>query len=600
MRKWCRTNILWNVKNKKRGTNLKKQDKRNWPKAAIQILSFLLLTGLFEAQFSAVGTIVSAVYQGTVSWERIRYSVWMLLATVPAVIIVGRFFCGYFCSFGAVQDFLWFAGNKLKSQFRKAGAKNLHSNSKKSGRNVPTGWIKYGVLLFWAVFVWSGMIKWNIAGPWQVFGQYSSIGHWPGVKPMFSIGGALILVIFVGSVLIQRFFCRYLCPMGAIYSLISRCTLLKIVKPRSKCGNCHLCTAKCTMGIDLTEKEQMAGGECIGCGVCVNGCLKNNAHWKYRYSVWIGVGVTCLTIAASQFLIRSESSSIGKTAGDAAVDTAEQNPSSRFRDGTYSGSGEGYRGTVTVSVKVEQGAITGLTIENAEDDQTYLDRAKSGIFSEILEKQSAEEIDTVSGATYSSKGLIEAAQNALKEADQEKTDEPDENTASISAAGDENSKNETQENTASESTDTTEEKQAFLDAGRFHDLKDGICTGTADAFRGDVEVQVTVENQKVTDISILSYCDTEEYFFRAAPYVIEQMKEEQSLNIDALSGATYSSNGIIHATANALEIPEDEYAPRPGRDLKNKQKDHGHIVQHTIENREQYEEKVKEYEDVQN
>ena len=155
---------------------MKKQDKRNWPKAAIQILSFLLLTGLFEAQFSAVGTIVSAVYQGTVSWERIRYSVWMLLATVPAVIIVGRFFCGYFCSFGAVQDFLWFAGNKLKSQFRKAGAKNLHSNSKKSGRNVPTGWIKYGVLLFWAVFVWSGMVKWNIAGPWQVFGQYSSIG----------------------------------------------------------------------------------------------------------------------------------------------------------------------------------------------------------------------------------------------------------------------------------------------------------------------------------------------------------------------------------------------------------------------------------------
>lgn len=98
---------------------MKKQDKRNWPKAVIQILSFLLIPGLFEAQFSAVGTIISAVYQGTVSWERIRYSVWMVLATVPAVIIVGRFFCGYFCSFGAVQDFLWFAGNKLKKRFRK-------------------------------------------------------------------------------------------------------------------------------------------------------------------------------------------------------------------------------------------------------------------------------------------------------------------------------------------------------------------------------------------------------------------------------------------------------------------------------------------------
>lgn len=45
---------------------MKKQDKRNWPKAVIQILSFLLIPGLFEAQFSAVGTIISAVYQGTV------------------------------------------------------------------------------------------------------------------------------------------------------------------------------------------------------------------------------------------------------------------------------------------------------------------------------------------------------------------------------------------------------------------------------------------------------------------------------------------------------------------------------------------------------
>ena len=75
--------------------------------------------------------------------------------------------------------------------------------------------------------------------------------------------------------------------------------------------------------------------------------------------------MTCLTIAASQFLIRNKSGSVGKTAGDAAIDTAEQNPGGRFQDGTYSGSGEGYSGTVTVSVKVEQVTITGLTIENA-------------------------------------------------------------------------------------------------------------------------------------------------------------------------------------------------------------------------------------------
>ena len=104
-----------------------------------------------------------------------------------------------------------------------------------------------------------------------------------------------------------------------------------------------------------------------------------------------------------------------------------------------------------------------------------------------------------------------------------------------------------------------------------------------------MEVQVTVEKQKVTDISILSYCDTEEYFFRAAPAVIEQMKAEQSLNVDAVSGATYSSNGIIHAVANALEIPEDQYAPRPGRNLTAKK------MKHEITSQEEYEEKVEKY-----
>ncbi len=558
---------------------MKKRDKINWPKAIIQIISFLLIPGLFEAQFTAIGTIVSCICKGTVSWEQMRYSVWMLLATVPAVIVVGRFFCGYFCSFGAVQDFLWFAGRKLF--FGKAGAGKSRTRFEKTGRKFHAEWIKYGILLFYAIFVWSGILHWSITGPWQVFGQYSSVGHWPGVKPMLSVGGALLAVILVGSVFIQRFFCRYFCPMGVIYSLISRAAVLKIEKPRTNCGNCRLCTAKCTMGINLTEKEQAAGGECIGCEVCVNGCPKSNAHWKNRYGVLIGVGVTCLTIAASQILIRnSYSSTVGTTAAVSSAKTAD--PSGKLQDGSYSGSGEGYRGTVTVSVKVEQGVITELTVENAEDDQTYLERAKTGIFPAILEKQSADAIDTVSGATYSSKGLIEAVQNALKEAEEGKSG-AQKATASTSASTDEES----------------EEKQAFLEAGRFHDLKDGIYTGNADAFRGDVEVQVTVENKKVTDISILSYCDTEEYFFRAAPYVIEQMKEEQSLNIDALSGATYSSNGIIHATANALEIPEDEYAPRPGRDLANKQKEHGHIVKHTIESQEQYEEKVKEYEDDQ-
>ena len=114
---------------------------------------------------------------------------------------------------------------------------------------------KYAVLFYFIIFVWSGVTAVKTAGLWQVFGQYVSFGHWPGLKPLLSVGGILLLVIFIGSLFVQRFFCRYFCPMGAIYSLISQASFPKIDKPRDGCGKCHLCTSKCPMGMDLTKKR---------------------------------------------------------------------------------------------------------------------------------------------------------------------------------------------------------------------------------------------------------------------------------------------------------------------------------------------------------
>ena len=537
--------------------NFLKNKKINWIKVIIQILSFALIPGLFEGEFAAVGNIVSCIYKGNISWESVEYSVWMLVATVPATVLVGRFFCGFFCSFGAVQDLLWFGSHRLRALF--PGKRNL----KKADRIFR--FAKYAVLFYFIIFVWSGVTAVKTAGLWQVFGQYVSFGHWPGLKPLLSVGGILLLVIFIGSLFVQRFFCRYFCPMGAIYSLISQASFLKIDKPRDGCGKCHLCTSKCTMGMDLTKKDRIAGGECISCQKCVSWCPKGNAHFRSRYGVLIGVGVTCATIMVSQLLIAGNLAK-EKTA-DSVKKTAENDAGGNFQNGIYTGTGEGYRGKVTVTVKVADGKITELVLDDYADDKSYMERAKNRIFQEMISRQNTD-VDAVSGATYSSNGLIEAVNKALGN-DEGEGKKPEQ--------------------------EESEDKQSFIEAGRFQNLTDGIYTGSADAFRGDVEVQVTVEKQKVTDISILSYCDTEEYFFRAAPAVIEQMKAEQSLNVDAVSGATYSSNGVIHAVANALEIPEDQYAPRPGRNLTAKKKNHGHIVKHEITSQEEYEEKVEKY-----
>lgn len=537
--------------------NFLKNQKINWIKVVIQILSFALIPGLFEGEFAAVGNIVSCIYKGNISWESVKYSVWMLLATVPATVLVGRFFCGFFCSFGAVQDLLWLGSHRLRALF--PGKRNL----KKADRIFR--FAKYAVLFYFIIFIWSGVTAVKTAGPWQVFGQYVSFGHWPGLKPLLSVGGVLLLFIFIGSLFVQRFFCRYFCPMGAIYSLISQTSFLKIDKPREECGKCHLCTSKCTMGMDLTKKDRIAGGECISCQKCVSWCPKGNVHFRSRYGVLIGVGVTCATIMVSQLLIAGNLAK-EKTA-DSVKKTAENDAGGNFQNGIYTGTGEGYRGKVTVTVKVADGKITELVLDDYADDKSYMERAKNRIFQEMISRQNTD-VDAVSGATYSSNGLIEAVNKALGN-DEGEGKKPEQ--------------------------EESEDKQSFIEAGRFQNLTDGIYTGSADAFRGDVEVQVTVEKQKVTDISILSYCDTEEYFFRAAPAVIEQMKAEQSLNVDAVSGATYSSNGVIHAVANALEIPEDQYAPRPGRNLTAKKKNHGHIVKHEITSQEEYEEKVEKY-----
>ena len=537
--------------------NFLKNKKINWIKVVIQILSFALIPGLFEGEFAAVGNIVSCIYKGNISWDSVKYSVWMLLATVPATVLVGRFFCGFFCSFGAVQDLLWLGSHRLRALF--PGKRNL----KKADRIFR--FAKYAVLFYFIIFIWSGVTAVKTAGPWQVFGQYVSFGHWPGLKPLLSVGGVLLLLIFIGSLFVQRFFCRYFCPMGAIYSLISQASFLKIDKPRDGCGKCHLCTSKCPMGMDLTKKDRIAGGECISCQKCVSWCPKGNARFRSRYGVLIGVGVTCITIMVSQLFI--EGNLAREKTADSVKKTAGNNAEGNFQNGIYTGTGEGYRGKVTVTVKVADGKITELVLDDYADDKSYMERAENRIFQEMISRQNTD-VDTVSGATYSSNGLIEAVNKALGN-DEGEGKKPEQ--------------------------EESEDKQSFIEAGRFQNLTDGIYTGSADAFRGDVEVQVTVEKQKVTDISILSYCDTEEYFFKAAPAVIEQMKAEQSLNVDAVSGATYSSNGVIHAVANALEIPEDQYAPRPGRNLTAKKKNHGHIVKHEITSQEEYEEKVEKY-----
>lgn len=207
--------------------------------------------------------------------------------------------------------------------------------------------------------------------------------------------------------------------------------------------------------------------------------------------------------------------------------------SGTYRDGTYTGTGTGFSGPITVQVVVEGGKIKDITVVSSTDDSPYLQNA-SALLKQIVALQSTN-VDTVSGATYSSVGLISAVRDALQKAGGSSASD---SALPVLAASE--SQNKTSENAPA--VEAIAEPAAY---------RDGVYTGTGTGFGGQMTVQVTVSGGKITDIQVLSSKDDSPYLQNACA-LLQNIIVSQSTNVDAVSGATYSSAGLIEAVRNAL------------------------------------------------
>ena len=222
---------------------------------------------------------------------------------------------------------------------------------------------------------------------------------------------------------------------------------------------------------------------------------------------------------------------------DASSEAEEEAlPKLPYADGVYVGSSRGYGGAVRVQVTMESGNITEVEILDASHEtKQFLRRAKR-LLTTVVETQSWE-VDAVSEATYTSRGILGAVQNAL--------------TGEV----------------VNNPLPPQPEPAAPLMVEEFtapSTYLDGIYTAEAMGFEGQITLQVTVAEDKITDITLLSAEDEEEYLSRAKQ-VIPAILEGQSPNVDAVSGATYSSTGILNAVklalAKAAVAPAEEAAP---------------------------------------
>ena len=247
---------------------------------------------------------------------------------------------------------------------------------------------------------------------------------------------------------------------------------------------------------------------------------------------------------------------LAKESTAAMAETTKKNTTKKgdidVKDGTYKGSANGYGGKVTVNVTVSKKTMTAIDIVSAPGEtDSFFHRAK-GVIDEMLTAQSTD-VDVVSGATYSSNGIIGAVKNALFGTES--------NNATAANAG----------NAGGSAPSVSKVSESGT-------WKDGTYTGSGKGFGGTISVKVTVKDGKISAIDVTSASGETASYFSKAKGIIPKMISGQTTNVDAASGATYSSNGIITAVRNALskaETGKSSTKKKKKKNKKNKKKNSG-------------------------
>lgn len=245
-----------------------------WIRAAIQLLYFLFIPSVYTAAFAGVKYIFTQVGAG----EQIEFTsfVTVLIVICAYTILFGRFFCGFACAFGTLGDAVHALYKYICKRLKK---KPLQISDEWAG------WLdklKYIVLTLIVLLCFAGVYgKAKGTSPWDVFSMIRAGNFKLGG---YIVGLVILIVILVGMCLEERFFCRNLCPMGAVFSLLPVLPFFALHRTRENCiKGCKACTKKCPSGIGLPEDgSPRVEGDCFQCQKCIDTCPKGNIHTGIR------------------------------------------------------------------------------------------------------------------------------------------------------------------------------------------------------------------------------------------------------------------------------------------------------------------------------
>lgn len=244
--------------------------------------------------FGAAESFFTLIFKGEFL-KRIFTSSFILMGIfLIATLFFGRVFCGYFCPFGALQEWLRWLGKKFGLR------KDLELPA---GLDKYLRYLKYIVL---AIVIYFSFYLGDLI--FRNYDPYSALMHLGQEFEEKIVAYILLLIFLITALFSKSWWCRYFCPLGAFFAIFKKIGFFKIKREESSCISCGLCDRQCPANLKIATVKAVKDADCISCGRCISDCPKDSLSFyifgrpiSKKYFSWLVLLLVALPLAIAPF-----------------------------------------------------------------------------------------------------------------------------------------------------------------------------------------------------------------------------------------------------------------------------------------------------------
>lgn len=239
--------------------------------------------------FGALEGVLTYIFSGQFIQKLYRSNFILLGIFTLLTIFFGRVFCGFFCPFGAIGEWIRSLGRKLwiKKDIELPEMVDKYLR-----------YLKYIVLLVIIYFSFR-----ETALVFDAYDPFSALAHLGNEFEWLIFAYAILAFVVITAFFSKGRWCRYLCPLGAFFGIIKKINFFKLKRDNATCVSCDICRKSCPANLKIKTADQITHADCISCMECVNDCPKNSLDIyvlgkkiKKQTFIWLVVGIFFVTL----------------------------------------------------------------------------------------------------------------------------------------------------------------------------------------------------------------------------------------------------------------------------------------------------------------